>query len=264
MQSERKTGSWMPGSRRALLLRLMPVVVIVVVIAAFYVSGLNERIDWDDLIDQRLVLKAEAVAHPVLAVLIFVGLYVAVTVLSLPLATMLTIFGGFLFGWLPALLVVPLAATLGASCSFLVARGVAGGFRHRVPLRMAERFREGFARHAFTYLLVLRLAPFCPFMLVNVAPAFFGVRLATFMGATLLGVLPGTAIYAWLGSGLEAAIGAAERRGEPYTLASCFTPGVSAALGALAVFALLPILLRPWIARRFPGAAPLPSDAANG
>lgn len=263
MPSDKKTGPTEPGSRRRLLLRLLPVILIVAFVIGFYASGLSDRIDWDDLIDQRLVLKAHAVDHPALAVLLFVGAYVTVTVLSLPLATMLTIFGGFLFGWLMALAVVPLAATLGASCAFLIARGVAGGFRQRLPLALAERFRAGFARHAFTYLLVLRLAPFCPFALVNVAPAFFGVRLPTFMAATLLGILPGTAIYAWLGSGLEAAVNEAERQGEPYTLATCLTPGVTAALAALAVFALLPILLRPWIARHFPGAAPLKPDVGH-
>ena len=52
-------------------------------------------------------------------------------------------------------------------------------------------------------LLVRRLVPAFPFWLVNLTPpALTGIRLRSFVSATLLGIMPGSFLYAGLGSGL--------------------------------------------------------------
>ena len=60
---------------------------------------------------------------------------------------------------------------------------------------------------------MLRIAPFIPFFVVNIAPALFNVRLKTFVAATLLGILPGAFAYAWLGQGLDSVLIAAKAAG---------------------------------------------------
>ena len=54
-----------------------------------------------------------------------------------------------------------------------------------VPVRPSAKLAAGFESNAFSYLLVLRIAPFFPFFVVNIAPALFNVRLKTFVDGHL-------------------------------------------------------------------------------
>jgi len=62
--------------------------------------------------------------NPNVSWLVFLGLYILATVLLLP-GSVLTIGGGWLFGFMEGLVVVSLSSTLAASCSFLIGRYLA-------------------------------------------------------------------------------------------------------------------------------------------
>ena len=105
-----------------------------------------------------------------LSLLAFVALYAAAVALSLPGGAVLTLAGGFLFGWLLGGVASILAATIGASVVFLIARSALGEFLAARAGPWLSRFRQGFQEDAFSYLLFLRLVPIFPFWLVNLAP----------------------------------------------------------------------------------------------
>ena len=50
--------------------------------------------------------------------------------------------------------------------------------------------------------------PAFPFFLVNLVPAFAGVKLSTFVAATVLGIIPAALVYAFAGTGLDSVIAA--------------------------------------------------------
>jgi uncharacterized membrane protein YdjX (TVP38/TMEM64 family) len=157
---------------------------------------------------------------------------------------MLTIAGGCLFGaWLATFYTV-IGATAGATLVFLAVRAGFDGLARRAG-PSAARLEAGFRRNAFNYLLVLRLVALFPFWLVNLVAALLGVRLRTYVLATLIGIIPGTFVYASFGSGLSAAI---ERPGRDIML----RPAVLLPLLGLALLALLPVAYRRWRG----GAAP--------
>ena len=135
----------------------------------------------------------------------FVAFYALAAAFSFPAAFVLTIFGGFLFGWLPGADRSPSSARPAVRrLLFLAARTAFGGFLRERLGGLAASLAEGFEQDAFAYLLVLRLAPFIPFFVVNIAPALFNVRLRTFVAATAIGILPGALAYSWLGQGWTA------------------------------------------------------------
>jgi uncharacterized membrane protein YdjX (TVP38/TMEM64 family) len=163
---------------------------------------------------------------------------------------------GFLFGvWIGSAASV-VGATLGATIIFLVARTA---FGEPLLARAGPRVTElacGFRKDAFSYLLFLRLVPAFPFFVVNLVPAFAGVRLGPFVAATVLGVIPASIVYALAGTGLDSVI-AAQQNAHAACLASgtaecplafdprdALTPQVVAALVALAVLAVLPVLVK--------------------
>ncbi len=156
--------------------------------------------------------------------------------------------GGLLFGtWLGTALTVT-GATLGATALFLVARSALGeGLRGRAG-GAVERLADGFREGAFSYLLVLRLVPLFPFFVVNLAPAFLGVRPRTYVLATLIGIVPGTFVFASVGAGL----GSVFARGGTFTAAGALTPQILTALVGLALLSLAPVAHKRLKARRAP------------
>ena len=166
--------------------------------------------------------------------------------LSLPGGAVLTIAGGFLFGkWIGTVLVLG-AATLGAALLFVAARTALAGLLRARAAPWLIRLEAGFRADAFSYLLVLRLVPLFPFFVVNLVPAFLGVSLRVFVLATLIGIVPGTFVYATVGSGL----GSIFDSGRPFTPAGILTREIVLALLGLALLALMPVIYRKWSRRR--------------
>lgn len=240
-----------PAARRAApVARFAPLAAIAAGLALGYALGLHHYLSLDFLAESRDRLKAGAAAHPVLAPAGFAALYALAVAFSFPAASVLTIFSGFLFGWLLGGLLAVAAATLGATALFLAARSALGGFLKERAGGWAARLGEGFRRGAFGYLLVLRLAPFIPFLVVNVAPALFNVRLRTFVATTFIGIMPGAFAYAWLGQGVDSVLVAARAAGRSPRVADLVTPEITVAFAALAgVAALAALTKRVWAAR---------------
>jgi uncharacterized membrane protein YdjX (TVP38/TMEM64 family) len=106
---------------------------------------------------------------------------------------------------------------------------------------LGERIRD----NAWSYLLALRLVPLFPFFLVNIVPAFVGVRLPVFALTTLFGIVPGTMVYSAAGAGL----GQIFDSGQDFSVSSVLTPQIIAALAGLALLALIAIPIQ----KRFGG-----------
>ncbi|MFC5036733.1 TVP38/TMEM64 family protein [Tianweitania sediminis] len=230
--------------------RFLPLVVVVAGLATAYALGWQRYLDFDVLVDSREALGTWVAAHPLLAPILFFFTYAAAVALSFPAASILSIFGGFLFGWLLGGVLVAAAATLGATLVFLAAKSALGGSLRRQVKGRAENLAQGFEQNAFGYLLALRLAPVFPFFIINIAPALFDVGLRVFVTATAIGILPGVFAYTYLGAGLEDAIAQAQRAGTSLEPKDLVTPELTLAFGLLAVVALVPVLFKKWKARR--------------
>ncbi|HCX68748.1 MAG TPA: hypothetical protein DHK64_14785, partial [Rhodobiaceae bacterium] len=103
-----------------------------------------------------------------------------------------TVFGGLL---------TVAGATIGATAIFLAAKTALGDMLREKAGPKLRKLEDGFGKNAFSYMLVLRLVPVFPFFLVNLAPAFLGVPLRTYVAATFVGIIPGTFVFASLGNG---------------------------------------------------------------
>jgi uncharacterized membrane protein YdjX (TVP38/TMEM64 family) len=244
------------GPRVRRLARWIPVLLILAGFVLALAFRLDRSLSLDALRDNRLWLAGQVGAHPVASALIYMGIYALVVALSVPGALVLTLAGGFLFGTVLGAALVVVAATLGASLVFLAARGALAPLLRRRADGFIGRMEAGFRADAFNYLLVLRLIPVFPFWLVNLVPAFLGVRLATFVAATALGIIPGSVVFASLGSGLGAIF---ERGGRP-DLRIFADPAVIGPLVGLALLALAPVAYRRWLRGRRPPGDPPASD----
>jgi uncharacterized membrane protein YdjX (TVP38/TMEM64 family) len=242
-----KQASWTAGGAAW---RFAPLVLLAGVLAFGFAMGWHRYTSLAWLADSRDMLRATVDANYLLSALAFVALYALVTALSFPTAAILTIFAGFLFGWLPGAGLAVVGATAGASLLFLAARTAFGAFLRHKAGRLAASFSKGFEEDAFAYLLILRLAPFVPFFVVNIAPALCGVRPKVFVAATAIGILPGALAYSWLGQGLDSVLSAAKAAGREASIHDLVTPQIMIAFAGLALVALLAVIVRRRLALR--------------
>jgi uncharacterized membrane protein YdjX (TVP38/TMEM64 family) len=254
-----------PAAQRAGRLtpaRMVPVAVIVVAAALVFATGAHRHLSLETLVRHRDALSAFVDAHYAAALAAFIAAYITAVSLSIPGALFLTIAGGFLFGVLAGAAAVVVAATIGASIIFLIARSAFGEYVVRRAGPRLSKILDGFCADAFSYLLFLRLVPLFPFFLVNLAPALVGVRLGTFVAATALGVIPATFVFASVGAGLDSVINAqaaayhaclAAGRTDcrvDFDPAAALTPQLIGALVALGLLALVPVVVKRFSARR--------------
>ncbi|WP_439597583.1 TVP38/TMEM64 family protein [Falsiroseomonas sp.] len=220
--------------------RVWVVLAVVAGLLALRWGGLLPDLSLDTLARHRAALTGLVAEHAVLAAAGFVLAYAAAVALSIPGAVILTLTGGFLFGALAGTALTVLGATLGATLVFLLARRIFGADALERLGPMAGRLAEGIRRNAASYLLVLRLVPLFPFFLVNLVPAFAGVRLPVFVLTTFVGIIPATAVFSLAGAGLGEVLEA----GGSFDVGRVLTPQILGALLGLAALSLAAIPLK--------------------
>ena len=132
---------------------------------------------------------------------VFTLLYVATTVALLP-GSAITLIAGFLYGPVYGLVLASPASVLAATTAFVLSRSV---FRHKIKHHIQNRpFLHNLNLEAeksgFKLMILLRLSPLFPFVLLNYSLGLTRVRLRDYILASFIGMLPATAMYAYLGS----------------------------------------------------------------
>lgn len=241
--------------------RWLPLAVIVAVAALVFAMG------WHRLLSLKVIglnydhLRHYIEANVALSLAVYAALYVSVVALSLPGAAAMTLAGGLLFGWQLGAPVTIVAATIGGTILFLVARSSFGEALAARAGPAVAKLRAGFQADALNYMLFLRLVPLFPFFVVNLAAAVLSVPLVTFVVGTFIGIIPGTTAYAVAGAGLGSVIRAqnagyaeclakpgASEASCPYTVdtSRLVTPELIAAFAMLGLVALIPVVLKKW------------------
>ena len=135
---------------------------------------------------------------------IFIAIYAAATALAVP-GTILTLAGGAVFGLYWGTLFNLVAANIGANLAFLIARTLGrDGIRGLIgkDSTALEKLDSVVHRHGFRGLLTLRLIPLVPFNALNFGSGLMPLRWRTYAVATLVGIVPGTAVYTFFADAL--------------------------------------------------------------
>lgn len=234
-----------PPGKRVSILRLLPLLLIVAGLVAFFAEGLDRYLSFEQLAMHRQALGDWVADYGILSALIVGAAYAVMVACSVPGGALATIVVGFLFGLWVGTVTVVIGATAGAVALFLAVRfGLGDALRARAGPAV-KKMERGFQENAFNYLLVLRLVPLFPFFVVNIVPAFLGVRLRTYFLATFFGIIPGTFVYTSVGNGLGAVLDAG---GTP-DLGMIFNWEILLPIIGLALLALIPVIYKKVKAR---------------
>jgi len=213
--------------------------IVVAVILLLRISGAGSYLTVENLKANKELLQHFIDARYLLSVALYIGVYILIVTFSLPGATVLTLAGGFLFRLFPGIIYINVAATVGATLGFLFARHILGDSIQQRYASQLTRFNRELAENGHLYLLTLRLVPAFPFFLINLLAGLTKVSLKTFFWTTMIGILPGSLVYSFTGSQLNS-IESAE---------DIFSANIIAAFLALALFALLPVIIKKLRAR---------------
>ena len=212
--------------------RLIIAALLAIAIGVFFLSGAHQWFTLETLKAYQNDFQAAFNQNPWQVAGLFFAVYVVMTALSLPGATLLTLLGGALFGLGWGLLIISFASAIGATLAFLLSRFL---FRHPIEQRFPRQFEavnRGVERDGAFYLFMLRLVPVFPFFMINLVMGLTRIKTVTYYWVSQLAMLPGTAVY----------VNAGGQLGDLKSLAGIVSPTLLASFALLAVF--------PWIARR--------------
>ena len=133
--------------------------------------------------------------NTLLAISLYMTVYIITAALSLPGAVILTLLGGALFGLLVGTILVSFASSLGATLSFLVSRLLLRDWVQNKFGSYLKSFNDGFEKDGGFYLFTLRLIPAIPFFVINLVMGLTSMKATTFYWVSQIGMLSGTIVF---------------------------------------------------------------------
>ncbi|KAF8932924.1 snare associated Golgi protein-domain-containing protein [Dissophora ornata] len=202
----------------------------------------------EDLEALRKILVVYMDMHYYRVMFGFLTVYLYLQTFSVPGSMWLSILGGALFKFWVALIMVSLASTVGATNCYLLSRFF---FSKLVKRRFGDRMEkwntqlERHRSNLVSYIIILRLAPFPPNWFVNICSPHLNVPLwPEFIIGTLIGVTATSVVHVQAGLMLEKLVEDHSSGANVFTLKNILM------LGAVAVLAALPVVIR-WVLARY-------------
>lgn len=217
--------------------RFVPIAILVIGLAMALYFDIHKLFSFNVIGENYNVLKGYIDNQYIFSLLLFSLAYILTVAFSIPGASILSLLYGALLGTFIAGTLIVVSATIGATIIFLAAKYAFHDSLKRRAGPWLSKMQAGFNENAFSYMMFLRLVPAFPFFIVNVVPAFLGVRLSIYIITTFIGIIPGTFVYASIGSG----IGYILQQGRTPDLSVLSSPEVLLPLAALGFLALIPV-----------------------
>lgn len=175
--------------------KIILILALIAAIIAFFAFDFGRFFTLDFIKQSQTQFGMLYAQKPLLVIGSFFAIYVVVTALSLPGATIMTVAGGAVFGLGVGLFVVSFASTIGATLAFLAARFALGEtVQKKFGARMAE-INKGVEKEGAFYLFTLRLVPLVPFFAINLLMGLTKMKTWTFYWVSQVGMLLGTAVF---------------------------------------------------------------------
>ena len=135
--------------------------------------------------------------------LIFTFSYCLLIICNFPIASLLSLIGGFLYGtWIGGIGII-VGGTIGSFIVFLLAKLFFHDYISKKLLQRYSFITQYFQKNELELMLLIRLVPGIPFFAQNLILAGLGAKRLKFFFTTLLGLSPWAIIFASIGRGLE-------------------------------------------------------------
>lgn len=209
--------------------KLIVVGVVAGLIASYFILDFGQYFSLEYIKASREGFQVLYAEHATAVICVYSTIYVIATALALPVAAVLTLTGGALFGLVTGTIVVSFASSMGAALAFVVARYL---FRDFVQQRFGDKLQkinEGIEKDGPFYLFTLRLIPVFPFFVINTVVALTPMRIFTYYWVSQLGMFPATVVY----------VNAGKELGQIESFSGLISPSLIISFALLGIFPLV-------------------------
>lgn len=175
--------------------KIILVLGIIILIILFNYLGLSEFLTLDYLKQNQVRFQEYYSQNTALTIGLFSLVYIVVTSLSLPGATVLTLAAGALFGLWVGVLIVSFSSTIGATLAFLSSRFLLRGYVENKFKKHIDPINRGIEKDGAFYLFTLRLIPLFPFFVINLVMGITKIKTIKYFFVSQIGMLAGTFVY---------------------------------------------------------------------
>ena len=141
--------------------------------------------------------------HYIFSISIFMVLYGFLILCNFPMASLLSMTSGFLFGTWVGGLIALVGGTVGAFGIFIIAKYFFLDFIKKNILNKYPYIENYFKRNDLELMFLIRIIPAIPFFAQNLILAGLGANNKKFFLTTLIGLAPWSFIFGSVGQGLE-------------------------------------------------------------
>ncbi|MEZ0575360.1 TVP38/TMEM64 family protein [Halodesulfovibrio aestuarii] len=175
--------------------RISLITIIALLLASVWYFNLTDYLTLEYIKEKQDAFRVLYKEYSILLVGGFILLYILVTALSIPGATIMTLAAGGLFGFWTSLIAISFASTIGATLACFVSRYILKDWVQNTFGNKIKKINEGIEKEGAFYLFTLRLVPIFPFFAINLIMGITTLPLRTYFWVSQLGMLPGTAVY---------------------------------------------------------------------
>ncbi len=220
--------------------KLIIAIVIIIAVFGYFAFDLNQLLTLESIKGRQAEFLLWRDKAPLMVGFCFFAIYVLITTLSLPGATIMTLAGGGFFGLAWGFVIISFASSIGATLAFLVSRHL---LRDWVQKRFGDRLQainKGMERDGPLYLFSLRLVPIFPFFLINLLMGLTPIKTFTYYWVSQVGMLAGTLVYVNAGTQLARIDG----------LQGIVSPGLLLSFILLGIFPIIAKKINKWLKKR--------------
>jgi len=217
------------GSKRIIILLFFLATIFFV-----HYFGLIKYITIESIKENTYVLQKFISEHYFYSVVVYIVILTFLTSLAFPVAVLMTMIGGFLFGTFLGAFYATIGATIGSSVAFLLIRYLIGSWLQSRFGQKMHAFNREVKKHGYSYLLSVHFVSVIPLFIINILSALTNVSFWTFVWTTGVGIFPGSLVYSFAGKQLATID----------SIGDIFSYRILLAFLLLAILAALPVVVK--------------------
>lgn len=180
--------------------KLTITLILIIVVVGLRFVNVGQWLNIENVLENKAHLIEMTRTHYLASILIFLGAFVLLGTLGVPVYAVFTLAAGLLFGFIPGLIVSMIASTIGGFASFYISRYALYDYFRKKYSHRVKKAEDRFNKHETLYLLSLRLLPGFPYFITNILAGVSKIKNRSFLIATVIGILPSVTLFTYTGS----------------------------------------------------------------
>lgn len=178
--------------------RIWVIAGLVVLLVSIQIVYWFNPVTFKDIIAMNTALFHFIENHWLWAVVLYILLFTTIVIFGIPIS--MTLVGGYLFGFWYGAIFTLIATLLGIMILCATIRYVIGNWIQQHYASRLKPFNRQLEYYGSFYILLIYIVPFMPNFLVHLAAAISTIALYKIFMANVVGALPSTVAYAYLGA----------------------------------------------------------------